>query len=222
MIKKLNKKGSHVGLVLSFMIFAIFLVFLNLIISPSINVRESNQDLLKVINQNVLEALSNEIWVLRVNDPNTCLEIDPPISGGDVVAYNEAGIVDSEVSAGSILVEGGGFTKIYYSDIIQGESPGLSGCSSVTVNSTIKEEKILENKIIELINNVSEDYDGLKIALDIPSNIEFDISFEYINGTLIGGQSREQNIEIYSKETQIYFLSSNADNEKGILRVRIW
>ncbi len=228
-MKKLNKKGSHVGFVLSFLIFIVALVFIYLIIISAIPKSETKENSLLLLEKNVLNKISSDVWVIRAYGSGTggsCISILKPalINNGVSIAFNDSGSIASSVSGNDLFVEGGaGAMKIYYSDSIYNTNLlALTGCSQISPDSVKKEKKFLENKIVDLMSNFSGNYSALKNELEVPSEMDFDLYFEYGNSSTIGKIRREPNTEVYSANLNIYYLSTDNSNKQGKLRVKIW
>ncbi|KKL09843.1 hypothetical protein LCGC14_2561830, partial [marine sediment metagenome] len=80
-----NRKGSHVGVVLSFMIFIAFLIFLYpLLIKPAIEANKSNQYLLDDLKTKLTEEVSAELTVssveANIGTNQNCIELNNFIS----------------------------------------------------------------------------------------------------------------------------------------------
>jgi len=224
-----DKKGSHVSMVLSFIIFVVAIIFIYLIVSVSIPKSEPIKNALDNLEGNVLKSLNSEIWVLRYHeDPSsaTCFNFTKPesITGGQTVAINDTSSVASSTSGNDILVENtNSTTKIYYSPFL--ENPNVysgSSCTTAILDSARKENIISESQILEMMLNFSNNYASLKTKLEVPASMDFDLTFDYLNGTTLGSSESYPSTEIYSRELNLFFLSKNARNEEGKLRIRIW
>jgi len=228
-MKKINKKGSHVSMVLSFIIFVVSLIFVYIIASATIPKSEPVKNEISNLEKNVLSVLSSNVWILRINEngaPDSCFSMNKPetLVGESTIALDDLGSVSSSISSNEILVEGGkNFVKVYFSNLIQNQN-SLSSveCTSITPDSVRKEKVILESQILILISNFSNNYSKLKEQLEVPSNMDFDLYFEYKNGTNLSTIGRDPSAEVYSKELNLFFLSSSASNDEGKLRIKIW
>ncbi len=228
-MKKLNKKGSHVSFVLSFVIFVVSLIFIYMIVSAAIPKKETKDNSLSFLERNVLKKISSEVWVIRAHNLSSgtgCVSFSEPvtITNGSIIALNDSGLIDSSLSGNNIFVKNSaGAVKIYYSDSLNNPNQfNLTGCSQGIPDSVKKEKKFLENKIVDLFSSFLTNYSSLKKELEVPSGMDFNLFFEYGNGSMIGKPQRDLGVEIYSKNMEIYYLSKNASDEKGKLRVLIW
>lgn len=229
-MKSLNKKGSHVSLVLSFTFFALALVFVYIIMSSAVVTPSTKTNSLEVVKSNVLEEISNDIWVIRAYNGSLsgdCMTLNNPdssIVGGIAIALDSSNSpMGTKVSGSDILVESeNGFFKIYYSEFFEKTEGSYSGCSPLTAKSVIKERKFLEMKIENLIDRYNTDYSSLKEDLAVPLEMEFDLVFEYSNGVTIGASKRNPQVEIYSDELKINYLTKSGFVGEGTLWVRVW
>ncbi len=78
-----NKKGSHVGVVLSFAIFVMFLVFFYTAISPSLRSNQEKQNLLNYLEIELKEEMATELTELTIdlhyvseNINSDCIKLD--------------------------------------------------------------------------------------------------------------------------------------------------
>ncbi len=62
-----NKRGSHVGLVLSFVIFVVFLIFMYPLVAPALKVQQDKQYLLEPIEKRLLDTVSSVITTITIN-----------------------------------------------------------------------------------------------------------------------------------------------------------
>ena len=227
-MKKVNKKGSHVSMILSFIIFVVALLFIYVIVSATILRAEPVKNEISHLEENVLKAITSEVWVLRFSEEDlspSCFSLSKPesLEGESAIAFNDSGQINSSISGDEILVDGGSsFVKIYFSNLITNEDSSLSGCISIFPDSVRKEKVISEAQILNLMANFSNNYTKLKEELEVPTSMELDLYFEYQNGTTIGEIKKDPSSEVYSKELNLFFLSKSASNEGGKLRIKIW
>jgi len=103
-----NKKGTHIGKVLSFVIFVIFIFYIYAIIQPAIKTDKNKQSLLDYLKIELNENLSTKIKVMTVSLDNSisgnCIELKDFINFTDnnitLLAKNITGkILGSSVSS---------------------------------------------------------------------------------------------------------------------------
>lgn len=230
-MKKINKKGSHVSMVLSFILFVVALVFIYIIASSAVVRPDPVKNEISNLGDNVLNKITSEVFVFRVYRSDagaSCFSFAEPVntfSNPETVALNNSGPVASSISGNDVLVDAGtGFVKVYFSDLIKNQvNLTTTGCSAVIPDSIRKESVILESQILSLMSNLSSNYSQTKEELEIPTSMDFDLMFEYKNGTTLDFlSSKEPNTEIYAKELNLFFLSNSGVEDSGKLIIKLW
>ncbi|MDP2628798.1 MAG: hypothetical protein Q8P15_02790 [Nanoarchaeota archaeon] len=131
-----NKKGSHIDVVISFMIFVIFLGFLYSILSP-VKIQRDKESLLDYVEGEIIGKLSSNLTTATIRIANTydsnCFEIKQVISFDEttmdlLVKNTDNDLVKFELREGNpdlLRIDTGGvFTlKIYYSEEKLDNSP---------------------------------------------------------------------------------------------------
>lgn len=245
-----KKKGSHVGLVLSFVVFITFLIFLYSLIEPAIKTQKDKQSLLDYLEielmKNFVENMTTATIQIdeEVKKGSDCVKLQgvakdiiKEIFGGDeeklerLIFKNQSNdILNYSKSGGGIIVGTGeeyeGFLKIYYSDELE-PSPFFDGvgCDPITgisVGLIIEEKPLFGGIIEELIEQYNTDYESLKGNLNLPPGTEFGFSFTYSNGTIIGTEEKEVFTSVYAREIPIQYIDEEANIQCGFLNIRIW
>ena len=234
----MNKRGSHVGMVLSFVIFVTFLVFLYTTFNPVVGSQESKQYTLDSIKSNLLENIEANRTTytisldqerdgrnIRLNDFKDLLSENYFVfeSNNTILTYEWSGVksVDLDKPNSSLI-------KVYYAEGInssEGEVEG--GCQpfnegDYSLISTKIQNYNFESKIINYTESYNLDYDALKSELRIPDDTEFSFSFFYENGTNVSVGDYGYNVNIYVDDIPLIYLDSNANIKSGRLVIRIW
>jgi hypothetical protein len=235
-MKKISeKRGSHIGFVLSFAIFIISLMFFYSIIKPQLTTSEE-KNILENIKSEVLDSSHGNSLVISVSNNSVrgtenCLKIN--LSGADtsnlnwIVKDKNNNPVNSTLEGDFLKAKwiGENFFRIYYSEqkFNNYSLQGALTCANSTISSTISEDYTLEDKIVNLTNNLgSEDYyNNFKKDFGISNDEEFSVRFIYQNGTFIGAEKNVSG-EIYSDESTVQYLDKDAGFETGKIRVRVW
>jgi len=232
-----NKKGSHVGMVLSFTLFIIFLIFVYTIVGSPIKTRRENENIFQDIQEKILDDVSEEIYVTRISNfelltGEDCYEISNPEN--DFSEINSIVIgqeLDEEIGS---TIEGDltkinpsmGFIKIYYSETSFENTEEFNGtnCKLIGVDSIFKEERILEKKIISLIEKMANNYSLLKEEFGIGGNVDFHLEFNYENETKIGSSEFNEELkrEVFARSFFISYLASHAREKTGRFLIRVW
>jgi len=240
-MKRLNsKKGSHVGVMVSFLIFVTFILFVRSILEPVIVSDEDKKNLAKEIGERIIENVSYEIIsttiLIESSTTSSCLSLNSFFFGSQmnekiVVRDEDENVVSSSYTSENLRINrqssSDKFFKVYCSenfDIIDEES---STCESLTegtgyeIGVVKKSSYVSEDKIIELINSYSN-YSKLKSELNVPNSTEIGVGFIYANGSEIKTPEKDATTNIYIEEKQIEYFGSDANILSGKLRIKAW
>lgn len=235
-----NRKGSHVGVILSFMIFITFLVFIYpLLIKPVIETNKVNQYVLDDLKTKLTEEASAELTISSVetstNTNQNCIELKNFISAteinSNIIVKNSNGVnQQGYVSGNNLKIDRNDnnnvFFKVSYSREFEALSETIINCEIIQENNyeigLIRTDKyIFETKIINLTKEYEINYEGLKTILGLPLRNEFDFSFIYGNKTSIGTK-KEVSISIYAEEISVQYINKNGDISSGKINIRVW
>ncbi len=223
-----NKRGSHVGIILSFTLFIGFLIFSYVLIGPTLRMNPELKESLTILKKEIIQELSEEIIFIWVySESSLCSQIDLPDNSFEniqVFVINGTGEeVPSYFDTSKIYLQNlNGFTKIHISNSsFENESTSsLSGCQQVEIKSSLHEERIAEKRIIEMIGRIDNDYTNFREEFGFYGDLN--ILFKYSNGTQIGTKNVETNTNIYSESIFINYLSLKAEEKTGELIIRLW
>ena len=245
MIKNINKKGSHVGVVVSFVIFITFLIFLYSILQP-VTFRERNKDyILDYLTLNIIRNSTGNMTTMIINVDELvtkdCINIQQlslseiPIEFRDNLMFK----TDTESlnyklqNINTIYVEvpeGGfiGIITVYFSEeIVPRFDNTLGGCdpNPYPVGYVRTFSEIFGTKITELNETYYADYEGLKAYLGLPEGTEF--NFYLLSGTrevLISAEIQETPTDrsVYVEETPIQYADDDGNILFGFLVVKVW
>ena len=254
MVRKKEKKGSHIGIVLSFTIFVSFVFFFYVMVQPVMKY-ETRHNQVELLKGRIIQETSEEIksFSLTANwsgeSAPACVRLinfvnESGIEEG-IRARNYERDLDFNLSGSDVYVRiyGDSFIKIYESAEFEGNGDEMSGCASLSsgpsgylIGFTRIEERIFETKIIKLIDEYFENYEGVKERLGVPRGNEFAIGFVYSNGTEIGflysggefvftGNSNilpPKTASVFADESPIEYIDSNASKKIGRIKIIIW
>lgn len=241
--KNKNKRGSHIGIVLSMIIFVSFLIFLYIVIEPAIKTQKDKQILLDSLKLNLQEELFANLTIVTISIDEgysvppikDCLNINHVEGVGnlDSIVRNETGIVKSDSYPTYLKIEwpdhNKRFFKIYYSEESFNDFPFEGGdCVSpgegtdYMIESIKTNEKIFETKIIEFMNLYENSYEDVKEMLNFPAGNEFGFSFTYSNETTIGIEEINISLDIYTEDVPVQYVNKSANVNLGYLTVIVW
>ncbi len=107
----MNKRGSHVGMILSFVIFITFIVFLYTVVKPAVNVGEDKKTITESIQSVVMKNASENLTSVSIeinettNPSSKCITLQNFLFNTGLVPYmiikNEDGIKQNAYYADS-------------------------------------------------------------------------------------------------------------------------
>jgi len=228
-----HKKASHVGIIISFIIFITFLAFIYAALNPILKNQEEKKKTLQYLETKIQLDLESNLTTTTVNldssPGGSCIilegigeSIDLPNirihdADGNVLGYDVDGNNIDIGDATRLL-------KIYYSDEFDDASGDPSSCVSegYEIVSSKIEKKIFESRAINFISRYQSQYNTLKSDLNVPTNSEFGFDFIYENGTKIGSGEINSSASIYAGEVPVGYLTSEANINFGKLIVKVW
>lgn len=237
-----DKKGSHVGVVISFLVFVTFLIFLQILLEPALRTEQNRDILLEGVKSDVINASSSTLKIATVSVSSgvtsNCVSIASFLDefGFDsriVVLSEEGNVVNSSLASDSNTLQmnrastSESLLKIYNSDVFGALQSGTISCQAITEGSGytlgISKEKdyVFEEKIVGFIEDYSN-YSKLKSDLNVPNNTDLGIEFVYWNGTVINTTEKDVTTNIYVDEQQINYVSESGKILSGKLRIKVW
>jgi hypothetical protein len=234
--KNMNKRGGHVGMMLSFVIFITFLVFLYSITEPATRIERGKQDLLSYLKTELVKEFSSDMTSATINASASekCIKISP-ITGTEglgVIAQDleskDQGILLSYILPDNkvrIDTNNAKLVKVYYSDEFEkvlGEDDDCGGENSYSLGLVRTEEHIFESKIQAVVNDFEANYSEIRDQLNIAPGDEFGFSFRNANDDTINTPEKNVTVNIYVEEVPIQYIDSEANIKPGFLSIRVW
>ena len=228
-----NKKASHVGVVLSFVIFITFLIFLYSAVEPRIKLDKSKQFSLDFLKVELLKEISSNLTIItvsgEVNGNRRCLEIDIGdlfLEGQNaIVKDKEERIVGLDLSEDVLKIKSSKGVvevfKIYFSKEFEDNSENLKKCSNAEIKRINTNEYVFEKKITETLEAVEIDYETIKNKFKLSIDTEFGFSFVDKAGQIIGTQEKDVSINIYAEEIPIQYVDENANINSGFINIKV-
>lgn len=241
-----SKRGTHVGIVLSFIIFITFIVFLLAVLQPAIKTKTSKQALLDFLKEDLTAWVSTNLTTVSVvitgTVPQSCLKLNDLISetGIDttIIVINDSGNTFDSYLIGSgnsgLLIDRTGSETSFFKIKVSEEfasitlDPGLTGCGNLnegngyTIGSVIINEYIFESKIESLLDEYKNDYKNVKNELKISSENNFGFSFTYANGTVVKTKELNVSTSVFAEDFPIRYTDKFASRVSGLINIRIW
>ena len=234
-MKKLNRKGSHVGFVISFVMFITFVVFMYLILNSRIDFGQGKANSLEYVKGEIIERISGNLTsasaAITKENPQSCVQLrdfflKAGIANRFIVRSDSGSILTASKSGDDLFVERNGnlFFRVYGSGEFNLSSIGsLGSCQPLSEGSQyaiglIRDSKeIFESKIIGLFNNYTGDYEALKKDMKISTGDEFGFRFIYNNGTEIKTPEKNITINVYVERVPVQYIKTDAARESGFM-----
>lgn len=241
----MNKKASHVGIILSFAIFITFLVFLYSITEPAFQTQKNQKILLSYLQKELIDTSSVQVISstisINLDVPNNCVKLKYLLDELKIDSSNIVKDEYEEISQANILSSIPGtllinrpnssynFFKIYNSIKFENMTEdNIEPCKILnlyedySLGVTKKEVHIFDVELINLINRYEDNYLAFKNELKIPEGNDFAISFKSGNGTIISTSEKDVITSIYAEEIPIQYMDKNAKINYGFLTIKIW
>ncbi len=237
----MKKRGSHVGVMLSFVIFLTFFIFLYTIIEPVIRTQEDKQALSDYLGTELIKMSFANMTTFSIkinediNQNKDCIKLKKIIGEvtdeTDLIIKDEFGnILNYSVQGQDLNIGTGyffnGFLRIYYSEEFEPfqifTGIGCDSVSDISVGLMKTEKNVFITKIINLIDRYENSYEDLKDELKVPPGSEFSFSFTQSNGTIIGVEDKEVSTNIYSEDVPVQYINKEGNFLSGFFNIKVW
>jgi hypothetical protein len=232
-----TKKASHVGIVLSFVVFVTFLLFVFTTLSPLAQTNEKKETLMKYAEKAIIEYVSSGMIRVSVSKDLEQSDSDEDIAKIDLTKdYGYANILAKDRD-GNLLesrIEG---KNVYFKKPSQevvslfltnrnlNEKPlegSLGNYENWKITFFQEKTHIFEENCLLLLKEYEENYLELKEKLEIPLGSEFGFEFENSTRGIFSSFEREVKKEVYAETLPIQYVDENADILNGFLRIKVW
>ncbi len=239
-----NKRGAHIGVILSFVIFVVFLTFLYSTMEPLIKVDEDKEFMLDYLEAALIEKLNTNLTTLTITIDeavsescvilDSLIEEEKGLNSKIIVKDYYKNIIPSylsEVSNSDLIVDRDSsdltFLKIYSSEELESLNERATGeCELLETKYEIELLKsskyISKAKVEELNNNYLGEYGNLKEELNIAIGSDFGFGFIYNNGSIIEIKSENVSRSVYAREVPVRYLDDGANILSGYMKIKIW
>lgn len=236
-----NKKGSHVGIVLSFVLFVTAILFLYQILSPSITKEEDKGPLVNQIEQKLPDYLESTLYNQKISlrenccDKYTCFKFEKN-NAVKKMSYIVKDIEDREVNSyaddESLFIKNSG--KNYFNVFFSEQNFSRTEVELENCDFPLKEdytsafsskEYYFQKKIEQFILNLQDQnfYSSKKTELLLPEGSEFSLVFVYQNGSKFGIPPNENiSTNVFVEQISIYYVDLEAKVNPGFLEIGVW
>ncbi|MFH1586005.1 MAG: hypothetical protein ABIB79_04515 [archaeon] len=233
----MKKKGSHVGMMISFLVFITFIAFLYSILEPSLKVNNDKDFLLNHLETEILENCSGEMASITVinNSQSSydCLKIDISPTGLNltgsrlIVKDKDNTNVHYGYFGNTLWIENNTnkLFKIYSSEFITPQNSTVN-CPVNSTNYTIglfrTEKYIFGKKIKNLISEINSNYEDVKDQFNVPPGGEFGLEFVDSKGTVTRTLEKNVSIDIFVNEVPINYIDNQTNLVSGFINIKVW
>ena len=231
-----NKKGSHVEIVLSFVLFVGSIFFVYFLVQPSISKNDKTLEI-DSLKEKIKDFLKEDLTLASVKikiTPPTCAKLNNFFGSGEInerlIAVGKSGNLNAMKNGNNLVIETGGnnFINIYSSKEFNAKNGNIAGCQNLNKDQDYSfgliktEEHFFESRLLNLSEKYSSNYSGLKSELKIPDSVDFGFGFFYSDGTSFYAGNNSYDINIYSEEIPINYINKNKGFEIGKLTIITW
>jgi hypothetical protein len=249
---RLTKKGSNVGVVLSFVIFIAFLFFVFTVLKPKLTFGENKQSTVDYLSTQLMNDFYSNLTTIYINVTSSggtnknCVELSSFISVMRSISNVSSNLSsrDGNTNANLLtrLVSGSDldinrtstslkFFKVYYSPDLKDASGAKidPGCwtrsypSQYSISYIKVDVYAFESKINYTFFNYNLSYNNLKMKYKLPADTNFGFSFKNAEGIVKqSNYTVPKTTNVYSNEVPVLYVDNNATIKSGFLTVVLW
>ncbi len=230
-----GKKGSHIEMIISFILFVSAVMFAYTIIEKPLKFNVNMDSVSGTVHKKIMNYLAEEAIIVRLSHDGSSANINFTTPNISWMLIPEAIAVDEnftqlpvyfDSSNTVVSVNNSKLIKVYYVDHNASGAENLSLQSYANINgnvSNVNRKKIMfENKIINVLNFTRASEFSFRDKIGIASKYEFDISFDYLNGTVISSNNRSVLSDVYSRNNFIFYINKTGGMNVGKIYVKVW
>jgi hypothetical protein len=243
----MNERGSHVGMILSFVIFITFVVFIYSIIRPNLTMGEDKRTTLEYIEKKITENISNNLTIASISIISgsglNCIKLN------DFVFYSKTGDRDivkngnQQIQSAYVYALGtfnyleidrtstsDRFFKVYSSSEFNKlpAPPGEATCEALAyeegyeIGSINSGRYIFKKDMLRLKDYYNSSYENLKNEFKIPPGNEFGFDFIESNGTVTQADQKIKEGNVFADKFPIQYIDEEANILSGFINIKIW
>lgn len=234
----MNKKGlTQVEMVISFVIFMLFLIFLFVILRPQFQQSDKGY-LLDSVKENIKEETQGIIILssLRIDTNNPgCITLNALYDLPVIVKDSQGTQVPAGVSGDVLKIQSSDtFFTISYSEGLEEQTTSSGSCQSLseneyTIGATKSFSFVSLYNVTQLKNEYTNNYNAVREKVGIPEDNDFGFKIQTSNRVDIEGMEakREGNVggqvEVYADSFAIEYIDlEDGQNKPGWIVVTIW
>lgn len=231
-----NKKGSHVGIIISFSLFVAFLVFLYSAVEPALETNEEEKNLIQELEEKIINKVSKNFTTITIANSSfneDCIRFDNyPYSDMNTIVKNSNGEkIRTSFDENTLYIENtdpDGFYRIHSSESSLDNSEMDFEGVCLDYSQEFKrgvhriEKKVSFQEAEDFIEEYNSDYSFVKKQLDIPEENDFALDFIDNNEVLLETSVTNLTRNIFIGKRGVDYFDNDAMLKGGFLRVKVW
>ena len=234
----MNKKGfSHVEAIISFVLFAGFLIAGLYFLNPTgLGTKKLLDSTLTYAIDEVIKNASSELTsysvVIKQSVPASAGIVSFPVeknAGAGIRVENNNGLVmQSSYTNGQVNFDrqGDRFFVIKTGDFAENNA-NLGSATNLlpndySISSSDKKQVISEKLFFELKNRYDSDYAKLKKEFNLPNRIDFSFSLIFPGESIIAEREVPEDVEVFSKNIRQEIIRNDGSGVFADLIVKVW
>lgn len=246
-----NRRGSHIDVIISFIIFIGFIVFAYALLQPTLTTQEGKTSLANSLDISLVNNLSGgnltiTSFAAKQSPTRNCLQLvgflnNANINSSTIVLRNSSGaLFPIYNSSGDLYVDVSSnpqanyFFDVYYSSAFNVISSGtLPSCNALQQGGTSNgytlgqispsSQYLLDFNILRLINSYNSNYISIKNWFNLSGTDNFGFNFTYQNQTMVGTNSKVPAFtNVYAEGFPVLYINGNKSVQSGLLTIKVW
>lgn len=236
----MNKRGTQVEMVISFMIFITFLFFVFASAKNPFHSKDEKEGIVDYVELKIKELTSGnlETTTIHILTPTSqnCIELTNLQIESGSFSKGSTGLNYNNyipiLNPNNFVIERTGtadnFIKIHSSPVFDALETSSSSCELLTkdvnyeLGLTKTQNYIFQDEMLNLISQYNN-YETLKTNLKIPKGTDFGYGLKLANGTIFETKGEEDSsTSIFIKETPVIYVDDKGNVLMGYLRTKIW
>lgn len=241
-----NRKGSHIDVIISFIIFVGFIVFLYAILQPTVASHQDKNSLLSPLYYKIIGNATGNFTKVYFNidqQSQKCVSLSNFFTaagiGANVTIMNLNGdVIPAYVSDNDLWFDWSALTGSFYavySPYYPSLPPNnLNGCNNLKQDqqngyySLLQEVNYsptfpFEANLVSLIKDYDNNYNTVKNYFDVAPSDNFGFNFTYQNQTSVGTNDNISSLtSVYSELFPVVYMDMNGSLQAGALVIRAW
>ncbi len=230
------KKASHVGVMLSFVIFISFMIFIFTTLQPMMKDNQDKDSFVSYLESEINKKVEDTLFKITLSSSELSSSLNVEGNSLGVCLDNYYAVIknteDFPISFShnncdiyflNSPSENSTIFYLYYSKINFSEKLDSISSGSPASIRFIEENKVFfKLKILDFIYEGTKDYDSLKLLMKISSNRDFALEFRDDSEKILSMPISSTAQNIYVKEIPIQYYDEDANKKQGFLKIYTW